>query len=252
MKITTRQIVVTAAMIAIVILLSAPPLRLGYIPFLLGVAITIVHIPVIIGAVMEGPVVGLIVGLLFGLSSLMWAHLAPTGPVDLYFRNPLISVVPRLFIGLAAYLVYRVARANKSWKTVLVLGIVLLLAVAAIVVAYATPVLGGDANLQLLVLAASLVLGGLAALGLILAVVRSGEVGAIGAAAVAGTLTNTVLVLTALGLLGNPPIPAAVLVAAGLTNGIPEIIAAVLITVAVVAAWKQIEVGRKGAHILHD
>jgi uncharacterized membrane protein len=252
MKITTRQIVVTAAMVAIVILLSAPPLRLGYIPFLLGVAITIVHIPVIIGAVMEGPLVGLIVGLLFGLSSLMWSYLAPTGPVDLYFHNPLVSVVPRLFIGPVAYLVYRLARANKPWKTALVLGVILLLAIAAIVVSYTTTVLGGDAGLQLLVLVASLVLGGLAVLGLVLALVRSGEVGAIGAAAVGGTLTNTLLVLTALGLLGDPPLPAAVLVAAGLTNGIPEIVAAVLITVAVVAAWKQIEVGRKGARILND
>jgi len=252
MKITTRQIVVTAAMVAIVIVLSAPPLRLGYIPFFLGVAITVIHIPVIIGAIMEGPLVGLIVGLCFGLSSLMWAYLAPTGPIDLYFRNPLIAVLPRLFIGLVAYLVYRLARADKPWKTVLVLGIILCLAVAAIVAAYATPILGGDAGLQLLVLIASLVLGGLAVVGLVLAVVRSSAAGAIGAAAAAGTLTNTVLVLTALGLLGDPPLPAAALVAAGLANGIPEIVAAVIITVAVVAAWKQIEVGRKGSHILND
>jgi hypothetical protein len=40
-----------------------------------------------------------------------------------------------------------------------------------------------------------------------------------------------------------------VLLGVGLTNGIPEVVAAVLITVAVVAAWKQIEFGRKGARI---
>jgi hypothetical protein len=38
----------------------------------------------------------------------------------------------------------------------------------------------------------------------------------------------------------------------GITNGIPEIIAVVLLTVAVVAAWKQIEFGRKGARIFRD
>ena len=264
MKITTRQIAVTAAMIAIVILLSAPPLRLGFIPFLLGVAITIIHVPVILGAVLEGPVVGLVIGFLFGLSSLLWAYWAPTGPTDLYFRNPLLSVVPRLFIGPVAYLVYRLVRSPKAWKSSLVLITIVLLALASLVVAYATPVVANiaptpadQAGLRLLVLVAALTLILLVLAGLYLVLRQANELAAVGAAAVAGTLTNTVLVLGMLGLLGQlgvltPPLPWLVLLGVGVANGIPEIIAAVLICVAVVAAWKQIEVGRKGARILHE
>jgi len=254
---TTRQIVVAGALGAIAIVLGAT--RLGFIPFVLGMAITIMHVPVIIGAVMEGPLVGLAIGLLFGLFSLIWAFIGPTGPGDVFFQNPLISVVPRIFIGLVACLVYRLVREPKIWKSVLVLALVLLLAAAGPLLAYTTPVLGDQAGQKTLVLVSSLLLGALAAAGLVLVLLRVGEVPAAAAAAVAGTLTNTVLVLTSIGVVGRlgvvsklgqvPVLPWSALAAVGLTNGIPEIIAAVLITVAVVAAWKQIEFGRKGARV---
>lgn len=52
------------------------------------------HIPVIIGGILEGPLVGSFLGLLFGLFTL---HLGPA-----------IAVIPaRLFIGVAAFYVYR-------------------------------------------------------------------------------------------------------------------------------------------------
>jgi len=255
MRISVRNIVVAGALSAVAILLGAT--RLGFIPFVLGVSITIMHVPVIIGAVLEGPVVGTIIGLLFGLFSLIWAHVAPTGTGDIYFQNPLISVVPRLFIGLLAYLAYRLVKQPQVWPSILVLLVIIALAVVGPVVAYATPVLGGDAGLQTLVLICSLVLGTLALAGLGIVLWRRGELVAVGTAAVVGTLTNTVLVLGMLGLLStlnwvSPPLPWEVLLAVGLTNGIPEIIAAVLITVAVVAAWKQIEFGRRGARILRN
>lgn len=255
MKITTRQIVITAALSAVAILLGAT--RLGFIPFVLGIAITIMHIPAIIGAVLEGPVVGTAIGFLFGLFSLIWAYVAPTGAGDVYFQNPLISIVPRLFIGLLAYLAYRLVKQPRLWLSLLVLLFVIAIAAVGPVVAYATPVLGGDAGLQTLVLICSLTLGALALAGWGLVVWRRGELVAVGTAAVAGTLTNTVLVLSMLGLLStlnwvSPPLPWEVLLAVGLTNGIPEIVAAVVITIAVVAAWKQIEFGVRGARILRE
>jgi len=257
MSSTTRKIVVAGALGAIAILLGAT--RLGFIPFVLGVAITVMHVPVIIGAVMEGPLVGLAIGLLFGLFSLIWAFIGPTGPGDVFFQNPLVSVLPRLFIGLVACLVYRLVRDPKAWKSTVILVLILLLAGVGPVVAYATPVLGDNAGGKTLVLVACLVLGVLAMAGLALIPRRLGEIPAIGAAAVAGTLTNTVLVLTSIGVVGRlgvvsklgqvPVLPWSALAAVGLTNGIPEVIAAVLITVAVVAAWKQIEFGRRGARV---
>lgn len=98
-----RTIVITAVLSALSIVFAITPL--GYIPWFGGISITIMHIPVIIAAIFEGPVSGTIVGLVFGITSLLKAATAPTGPVDILFVNPLVSVVPRLCIGLVAWLV---------------------------------------------------------------------------------------------------------------------------------------------------
>ena len=57
------------------------------------------HVPAILGGVLEGPVVGILIGSLFGLFSLLNAD----NPM---FADPLVSIVPRLFIGLVAYLTF--------------------------------------------------------------------------------------------------------------------------------------------------
>ncbi len=275
MKITTRQIVVTAALSAIAIVLGAT--RLGFIPFVLGISATIMHVPVIIGAVLEGPLVGTMIGFLFGLFSLIWAFVAPTGPGDIFFQNPLISVLPRLFIGVLAYLAYRALREPRPWKVYIAAGGILAVVAIALVLTYATPLLPDYARAveqepgqivptwQVIVLVALAILVVVLAIGVYLALrhrvlERWGEILAIGAAAVVGTLTNTVLVLGSIGVVGRleplaglgkvPPLPWSFLLAVGLTNGIPEIVAAVIITVAVVAAWKQIEFGYRGARIM--
>jgi uncharacterized membrane protein len=109
----TRKIVVTAVLSAITIVLGLLPFG-GYIPFA-GISITILTIPVIIGAILEGPVVGAGIGLIFGLTSLYQAATAPKSPLDPLFVNPLLSVLPRLFIGPVAWLVWS---ALKKWKVV--------------------------------------------------------------------------------------------------------------------------------------
>jgi len=58
-----------------------------------------------------------------------------------------------------------------------------------------------------------------------------------------GTLTNTVLVLTMAVVRGY--LPLGVAIGVGITHGIPEIIVAAIIVVAVVTAWKGIEAGGK-------
>ena len=97
---STRKIVLAGAMGAISIFLGAT--HLGFIPWFAGAALTIMHVPVIIGAVLEGPLVGLLIGLIFGAFSLLQGAIAPTGPTDVWFTNPLISILPRIFIGPAA------------------------------------------------------------------------------------------------------------------------------------------------------
>jgi uncharacterized membrane protein len=175
-----RKIVIASVMGALAVFLGWT--HLGFIPWVAGAALTIMHVPVIIGAVLEGPVVGTAIGLIFGLFSLLQAALAPTGPVDVWFQNPVISVLPRLFIGVVAWLGYKaLKKVNEP----------LALAVAGIL----------------------------------------------------GTLTNTVLVLGAIGLFKH--LPWSALPPIAIANGLPEAVLAAILTVAVVVAWKQIETGAR-------
>ncbi|MGB8252563.1 MAG: ECF transporter S component, partial [Anaerolineaceae bacterium] len=71
----TRKIVIAGVMAAVSILLGVT--RWGFIPWFAGVSLTIMHVPVIIGAILEGPIVGLVIGLIFGLFSMIQAAVAP-------------------------------------------------------------------------------------------------------------------------------------------------------------------------------
>jgi uncharacterized membrane protein len=96
---STRQIVISGIIGGIALFLGAT--RIGFIPVpipLIGNA-TIMHIPAIIGGALEGPVVGLLVGAIFGIFSFVQAD----NPV---FLNPVVAIVPRLFIGVVAWAVF--------------------------------------------------------------------------------------------------------------------------------------------------
>ncbi len=102
-QMSTRKLVLASVMIAITIILAYTPLGLLPIP---PINPTILHIPTIIIAILEGPVMGLIVGLGFGLTTLFKAFTMPAMPLDPLFMNPLISVLPRVLIGVGTYCVY--------------------------------------------------------------------------------------------------------------------------------------------------
>ena len=102
-KLEVRKMAIIGVLAAISIMLSMTPL--GFIP--IGpLNLTIMHIPVIIGAVLEGPLVGIIVGLIFGFTSLLRAITMPT-ITNFALINPLVSILPRVLIGIVAYYVYK-------------------------------------------------------------------------------------------------------------------------------------------------
>ena len=101
-RFSARQMTMVGMLSAISIFLGLT--GLGFIP-IPPVRATIMHIPVIIGAIVEGPVVGAAVGLVFGLFSMYQNFTAP-GPTSFIFWNPIIALVPRILIGLVAYYVY--------------------------------------------------------------------------------------------------------------------------------------------------
>ncbi|WP_257351655.1 ECF transporter S component [Pseudalkalibacillus decolorationis] len=167
---TTRKIVIAGVLGAVAILLGVT--RLGFIPVPTAAGnATIMHVPAIIGGVMQGPFVGLVIGLIFGVSSFLDA----TIPL---FKDPLVAILPRLFIGVTAYLSYISLR-------------------------------------------------------------RINEYAAIGVAGFVGAFTNTLLVLTMAVIRGY--IAPGVAVTIAVTNGIPEAIVSVIITLAVVVAWKKLD-----------
>jgi uncharacterized membrane protein len=84
----------------------------GFIPLPM-VKATIMHVPVIIGAILEGPVVGMAIGLLFGLFSMLQNMTAPN-ILSFAFLNPLVSVAPRILIGLTAYYAYKLVPGGKD------------------------------------------------------------------------------------------------------------------------------------------
>ena len=102
-KMSVRKLTITGMMVAITMVLAYTPL--GIIP-LQPVNATITHIPTIIIAILEGPVVGAIVGASFGLVSMFRAITQPTSILSPCFVNPLVSILPRILIGLVAGYLY--------------------------------------------------------------------------------------------------------------------------------------------------
>jgi len=194
MRIQTRKLTVIGVLSAISIVLGLTPL--GFIPIPPANATTM-HIPVIIGAILEGPVAGALIGLIFGLFSMLQAIMRP-GVLSFAFLNPIVAVLPRIMIGLISYYVY----AGVLW------------------------LMRNSEKKHYVTTIASAV------------------------AAAAGTLTNTIGVLgmiyiiyaakTAEALGVSYAAAGGAIAAIGMTNGIPEIIIAVIITVAVVSAVRKI------------
>ncbi|AQR97515.1 ECF transporter S component [Clostridium saccharoperbutylacetonicum] len=117
-KLSVRQITMIGMLSAISIFLGVT--GLGFIP-IPPVKATIMHIPVIIGAIVEGPIVGAFVGLVFGLFS-MYQELTTMLPTGFMFLNPIIAIVPRILIGISAYYIY-VFFKNKFNKPGISIGI---------------------------------------------------------------------------------------------------------------------------------
>ncbi len=104
-----RSLTIDAMMLAIIALMTFVP-NLGYIT-LFGVASnTLIHIPVLIGAYLFGWKKGGIYGFFFGILSLCKALQSPSGLLDAYFINPLISVLPRVAFGLLAGFFFEIVK----------------------------------------------------------------------------------------------------------------------------------------------
>ena len=113
-RLGTRQIAVIGMLSAITMVLGST--GLGFIPLPMAKA-TIMHIPVIIGGIIEGPVVGATIGLIFGLFSI-FQNMTNPSLLSFAFLNPLVSVVPRVLVGIMAYYGYRLFSKRNTTLSV--------------------------------------------------------------------------------------------------------------------------------------
>lgn len=100
----TRKIAFIGVLGALTVLMGSTPI--GLIPTPWGLNVTILHIPTILGALLLGPIGGLGIGAIFGISSMVRAISNPVG-LSIMFVNPLISILPRVLFGLTAWVVFR-------------------------------------------------------------------------------------------------------------------------------------------------
>ncbi len=131
----TKSLTMCSILAAISIFMTYTPF--GMIPFLIF-SVSISHMPTIIASLMMGPVQGAIVGAFFGATTMSKAFIMPGGILDPLFMNPLISVVPRIFIGITPYYVAKLiknenmriilgAAVGSMTNTILVLGMIWLI-----------------------------------------------------------------------------------------------------------------------------
>lgn len=135
-----KRIALTGAFAALVVVLGIT--KLGFIP--LGAAsVTILHVPVILITMLSvtwetkektvkqffsGLIEGCIVGAAFGILSLVQAAMAPSGGLDPLFVNPLISVLPRVLLGVAAWVLWKALNLIPKMPRIVSAGVTAFLA----------------------------------------------------------------------------------------------------------------------------
>lgn len=81
----------------------------GYIPVPTAAGhATTMHLPTIVASLLEGWPIGMVVGALFGITS-MYMGGAPM------VQDPLVAILPRMLVGLTPYLVYVVLRGKSQY-----------------------------------------------------------------------------------------------------------------------------------------
>lgn len=108
-----KKMVLAAVFAAIIIVMTFVPYT-GYIQYLPGgVAITTLHIPVMIAAVFLGGKYGGVIGGIWGCTCLLLAFLNPD-PGNVPFQNPVISVLPRVIVGMVTAWVFAAVKGKKQ------------------------------------------------------------------------------------------------------------------------------------------
>ncbi len=212
----TYELVLTALFTAIIIIMAFTPL--GYIP-LVVINATVIHIPVILGALFLGPKKGAFLGLVFGLTSFINnTFKAATASAFVFspvlaanvigisgvFKSMYICFVPRILVGIIPYFVYILIRnllksEQKVWRVVInaVVSVILGISVRAFI-----SNLAKDSTAGMIATTAGLVVG--IVLFVLLTVVirkKASATVALAYAGMTGAFTNTLFVMSGIFIL---------------------------------------------------
>jgi hypothetical protein len=126
------DLVITSVFVSIIVIQAIVPM-LGYIP-VFAINATIIQVTVAIGAIILGAKKGAFLGLVFGLTSI-WKNTFTPNPSSFIFspfvevggyhgdyRSLIISLIPRILIGLSAATVYIYFDKKNKRKTGLILS----------------------------------------------------------------------------------------------------------------------------------
>ena len=104
----TKDMVVKLGLVAaITVIMTVTPLGTIRLPW---TEATIAHLPTIVMALLGGPLYGAISGLVMGIVSMVYCILNPVG-LNVFIANPLVSVLPRVLVGLGAGYLYKWLKA---------------------------------------------------------------------------------------------------------------------------------------------
>jgi uncharacterized membrane protein len=107
MPINQQKIRILTVNAMFVALIATIGIAFGFVPLFFVFPITILHLPVLIGAALLNVRSSVIFGLTFGVMSWMVSLTSPlVGPTDLIFNNPLISIFPRILFGFSAGILF--------------------------------------------------------------------------------------------------------------------------------------------------
>lgn len=101
-----KKIAFTGIIIALIIVMSFT--MLGFITISSGASITLVHIPVLIGAIVLGKKYGAVLGFIFGICSLILAFMNVS--TNAPFTNPIVSILPRILFGFMISPIYNLIK----------------------------------------------------------------------------------------------------------------------------------------------
>ena len=225
-----RKISTAGVLSALIILLGLT--NLGMIPCSPTVSVTLLHVPVIVGTIIEGPIVGLVTAFVFGLYSLIRAAISPAGALDPFFVNPLVSVLPRLLIAVVTWFVY--SSLSKIKEMPKFVGYVVSALLGALIAALLYTVLSPIEALPKTIAAS---ISAFVACLLSIFFATDDKRSVIAVSAFFGSMANTVFVLGSLVIFSKGMLTKEVAILVTSTNGILEAVASIIFTTAIVVIW---------------